>query len=320
MKATRSPRVVCSGIIVTDHVCAPVDHMPVTGELILTDTIDLTLGGCAANVSTALAKLGTQATLVGRIGDDIAGVVVRELLEKAGVNTQGLIRSEGIATSQTLIVNVKGQDRRFIHTYGSNSRFVAADIPLEPTPEILYLGGYLLMQSCRPEELATVLKKARANGAKTILDVVTPGKADYLPWLEPVLPEVDYFLPNDHEGHLITGLPSPLEQAQLFRKAGAMNVLITQGDKGTLWLGDNLHLEADIFRVPFVDGSGSGDAFAAGLILGLLENRSPEENLTIASAVGASCVRALGTTQGIFTRAELDAFLATNRLAVRKTG
>jgi len=70
--------------------------------------------------------------------------VVRELLEKAGVDTRGLIRSEGIATSQTLIVNVQGQDRRFIHTYGSNSRFVAADIPVEPTPEILYLGGYLL--------------------------------------------------------------------------------------------------------------------------------------------------------------------------------
>ena len=320
MPAVASNRVVCSGIIVTDHVCAPVEHMPAAGELILTDTIDLTLGGCAANVSTALAKLGIQARLVGRIGDDIAGVVVRELLEKAGVDTRGLIRSDGIATSQTLIVNVKGQDRRFIHTYGSNSRFVASDIPLEPTPEILYLGGYLLMQACRPEELAPVLKKARAGGAKTILDVVTPGKADYLPWLEPVLPEVDYFLPNDHEGHLITGHSSPLEQARLFRKLGAKHVLITQGDKGTLWLGDNIHLEADIFRVPFVDGSGSGDAFAAGLILGLLEKKSVEETLTTASAVGASCVRALGTTQGIFTRAELDLFLAGNQLPKRKMG
>jgi len=150
--------------------------------------------------------------------------------------------------------------------------------------------------------------------------VVTPGKADYLPWLEPVLPEVDYFLPNDHEGQLITGLSSPLEQARLFRDLGARHVLITQGDKGTLWLGDNLHLEADIFRVPFVDGSGSGDAFAAGLILGLLENRPPVETLTLASAVGASCVRALGTTQGVFTRAELDAFLAGNRLTVRTNG
>jgi sugar/nucleoside kinase (ribokinase family) len=310
-------KVLCSGIIVTDHVCAPVHHMPEAGELILTDTIDLTLGGCAANVSTALAKLGTHARLVGRIGDDIAGVVVKELLEKAGVNTSGLIRTEGIATSQTLIVNVQGQDRRFIHTYGGNSKFVAGDIALEPAPEILYLGGYLLMQGCKPGELAPVLKKARTNGSKTILDVVTPGKADYLPWLEPVLPEVDYFMPNDHEGHLITGLAKPIDQAKLFRKMGAKNVLITQGDKGTLWLGEDFHLESDIFRVPFVDGSGSGDAFAAGLILALLENKSPEVALTIASAVGASCVRALGTTQGIFTRTELDEFLASHHLAVR---
>ncbi len=314
-----SNRVLCSGIIVTDHVCAPVHHMPAAGELILTDTIDLTLGGCAANVSTALAKLGTQARLVGRIGDDIAGVVVRELLEKAGVDTSGLLRTEGIATSQTLIVNVQGQDRRFIHTYGGNSRFVAEDIPLDPVPEILYLGGYLLMQSCTPKELASVLKKARASGSKTILDVVTPGPADYLPWLEPVLPEVDYFLPNDHEGQLISGLAAPLDQARLFRKLGAKNVLITQGDKGTLWLGENIHLESTIFKVNFVDGSGSGDAFAAGLILGLLENKTPWETLTMASAVGASCVRALGTTQGIFTRAELDEFLGKNHLKISTT-
>lgn len=314
--AADSARVLCSGIIVTDHVCAPVHHMPVPGELILTDTIDLTLGGCAANVSTALAKLGVAARLVGRIGDDIAGDVVKQLLDQAGVRTTGLIRTPGIATSQTLIVNVSGQDRRFIHTYGSNSRFVASDIPAQPGPEVLYLGGYLLMQNCKGEELATVFKKARASGAKTILDVVTPGKADYLPWLEPILPEVDYFLPNDHEGELITGHSSPAEQARVFRNMGARNVLITRGDKGTVWIGDKTHLESDIFRVPFVDGSGSGDAFAAGFILGLLENRSPEEILTMASAVGASCVRALGTTQGIFSRPELDAFLQANRLRI----
>lgn len=310
----RSKSVLCTGIIVTDHVCAPVDHMPSAGELVLTDKIELTLGGCAANVSTALAKLGIQANLVGRIGDDIAGDVIRQLLEKSGVSTAGLIRTSGIETSQTLIVNVLGQDRRFIHTYGSNSLFSAADIPIEPLSDIIYIGGYLLMKKCTPDELAPVLAKARQGGALVVLDVVTPGKADYQPWLKPVLPYVDYFLPNDHEGELITGLASPQAQASVFRDMGARNVLITRGDKGTLWSGEGVQIETGIFNVPFVDGSGSGDAFAAGLILGLLEGRPAMEVLQIASATGASCVRALGTTQGVFTRLELADFLRKNRL------
>jgi sugar/nucleoside kinase (ribokinase family) len=50
-----------------------------------------------------------------------------------------------------------------------------------------------------------------------------------------------------------------------------------------------------------------------------LENKTPWETLTMASAVGASCVRALGTTQGIFTRAELDEFLGKNHLKISAT-
>ena len=67
------------------------------------------------------------------------------------------------------------------------------------------------------------------------------------------------------------------------------------GDKGTLWLGENIHLESTIFNVNFVDGSGSGDAFAAGLILGLLENKTPWETLTMASAVGAETATTIAT-------------------------
>ena len=70
---------------------------------------------------------------------------------------------------------------------------------------MLYLGGYLIMDQVVPEALRALFADARRGGAKTVLDVVTPGPADYLPRLAPVLPEVDVFLPNDHEAQLITG-------------------------------------------------------------------------------------------------------------------
>jgi sugar/nucleoside kinase (ribokinase family) len=66
----------------------------------------------------------------------------------------------------------------------------------------------------------------------------------------------------------------------------------------------------------FVDGTGGGDAFVAGYIAGLVDGLSEINCLKLASAVGASCVRAVGASAGVFTRAEADAFIARHELAV----
>jgi sugar/nucleoside kinase (ribokinase family) len=68
--------------------------------------------------------------------------------------------------------------------------------------------------------------------------------------------------------------------------------------------------------VPFVDGSGGGDAFAAGYIVGLLGGEDVEGCLRLASALGASCVQAVGTTTGVFTRPQCDEFLRTHSLRI----
>jgi sugar/nucleoside kinase (ribokinase family) len=70
--------------------------------------------------------------------------------------------------------------------------------------------------------------------------------------------------------------------------------------------------------VPFVDGSGGGDAFDAAFIYGLLRQMSPEDCLRLASALGASCVRAIGTTPGVFTRSECEEFLRKNTLRIER--
>ncbi len=70
------------------------------------------------------------------------------------------------------------------------------------------------------------------------------------------------------------------------------------------------------FPVTFVDGTGGGDSFNAGYIVGLLEGRSEIDCLTLASAVGASCVREVGATAGVFRRGEVDDFLARHEIPV----
>jgi sugar/nucleoside kinase (ribokinase family) len=314
------PEVLCAGIIVADHVSAPIARLPAAGELVLADQLLLTIGGCAANVAVDLARQGVSVSVLARVGDDVFGRVVREMLTAAGVDVSSIQTTAGQPTSQTLIVNVAGEDRRFIHTIGANAYFRAADIPHEALRQckVLYLGGFFVMDRMVQDELAPVFAAARSVGVRTILDVVTPGPGDYLPRLERLLPQVDVFLPNNHEAELILGEKDPLRQAERFRSLGVGTTIITQGDGGAVLVNDRERLRVGTYPVKFVDGSGGGDAFAAGYITGLLRGLDAAGCLRYASALGASCVRAIGTTTSVFTRAEAETFLARNELAIER--
>jgi sugar/nucleoside kinase (ribokinase family) len=135
--------VVCAGVVVADHLCTPIDHLPRAGELVAADDLVLNIGGCASNAAVDLAKLGVRAALCGRVGDDVFGRFVAETLSVNGVDVRGLTVDASRATSQTLILNVKGEDRRFIHSFGANAGLTAADLDaaLESPPRVLYVGG-----------------------------------------------------------------------------------------------------------------------------------------------------------------------------------
>jgi sugar/nucleoside kinase (ribokinase family) len=180
------------------------------------------------------------------------------------------------------------------------------------------VGGYLAMPNFRQEELIPVFAAARQAGARTVLDVVTPGPGNYLPLLETLLAQVDVFLPNHDEAELITGEKDPLRQAERFHCLGADTVVITMGGEGAVLVTEGVRLRAGVYPVPYVDGSGGGDAFDAGYIYGLLNGLDAEGCLRVASALGASCVRAIGTTPGVFTRAECEEFMRAHDLTIQK--
>jgi sugar/nucleoside kinase (ribokinase family) len=310
--------VLCAGLVVADHVCTPLDHLPQAGELVTADDLVLNIGGGAANTASDLARLGVHAEICARVGHDIFGRFATESLRASGVDTAALAIDPVLPTSQTLIVNVRGEDRRFIHTVGANSRFTAADLDpaLERSPRVLHIGYFLILPRLDAHELADRFIRARKRGTVTLLDVATPGPGPYLEPLKVVLPHTDVFVPNTDEAELITGVGDPVEQARFFHELGAKRVIITCGERGVVSFSNELQVKVGAYRVPFVDGSGGGDAFNAGYITGILENRSEIECLKLASAIGASCVRALGTTAGVFTRDEADMFLRRNEVTV----
>lgn len=310
--------VVCAGILVADHVCTPMSRLPGEGHLVAVDRMFLLTGGCAANVGVNVAKQGIRVGVVGKVGDDFWGRFVREDLEERGVDTSGVAVSAHEQTSQTMILLCRGQDRRFVHTFGANRDLRAADITdsVLAGARVFYLGGYLVLPNFLPEDLVALFARCRALGVKTVLDVVVPTDFEYRGELDAVLPHTDVFLPNNDEAELLTGEVDPVKQAAALRARGAETVVVTLGGEGLLFAQGERMWRARHFPSPVVDQTGAGDAFCAGFIAGMVRNLPLEECIHYGSALGASCIRSIGCYQGVFAADEAAAFLAEHRLEI----
>ena len=312
--------VLCVGILVADLFVPPLPRLPHPGELQLVDEMLLSTGGCAANAAMDLARLGVRVGVAGKLGNDFFAGFVRQELEAKGVDISGLRQSATAPTASTVILPVAGEDRRYIHTVGANAELRVEDVSLDQVAgaRVLYVGGYLLFPGFEPEALAQLFQFARAHGVQTILDVAGPRAGDSLPALAPVLPLTDVFLPNQDEAAIITGESDAGRQSERLRERGAGAVVITRGAEGVVVRTSHTAFSADALPIDFVDGSGAGDAFGAGYVVGLLEGWDLERTVAFASAVGASACRRLGTTPGVFTRAEALDFLTRHPLNVQR--
>ena len=312
--------VLCAGILVADLFVPPLARLPAEGELVKVDGMLLDTGGCAANTATDLARLGVPTAVAGKVGADSFGSFIRADLSHKGLcDVSGIRVSATRTTSQTVILAVRGQDRRYIHSVGANADFTVADIDRAAITHarVFYVGGYFIMPGITPDSLAGLFRHARESGVRTVLDVAGVDPTGAMHTLAPVLPFTDVFLPNDDEAALITGEADPARQAEAFIRAGVGIVIVTQGKKGALVRTRDREIRAGAFKVSFVDASGSGDAFAAGFIVGMLDGWDLERTIAFASAVGASCCTRLGCTAGVFDRAQALGFVAGNRLRMK---
>jgi len=180
----------------------------VPGKLIEMDAASVHTGGSVANTGLALKLLGNDVTLLGKVGEDAFGDMVKKIL--AGYGAGGLITDRESSTSYSVVLAVPGIDRIFLHNPGANDTFSAADIPEEALEEaVLFHFGYPpLMKRMYAEggrELAEMFRRVRAAGAATSLDLAAvdasgeAGQADWRGILARTLPEVDLFEPSFEE-------------------------------------------------------------------------------------------------------------------------
>jgi sugar/nucleoside kinase (ribokinase family) len=303
--------VVCLGILVADVICRPVDELPERGTLGLAGEIDLQGGGCALNTASALARFGLRAGVAGKVGADRFGDFVLDLLDERGVDRQAVVRDASTATSATVALVGSDGTRTFLHVPGANGTLRADELD----PELLYAGralhaaGQLVMPALDGEPFAALLAEARRRGLVTSLDTVFDATGRWERVL-PSLEHVDLFTPAVGEAHGITGESDPARAAAWLRGRGVGIVAITLGRDGCYVSGPGFEGHVPAPDVAEVDGTGSGDAFAAGLLHGTLAGWELERSARFACAAGALATTAVGAYAGVRDEAETGA-LAT---------
>lgn len=318
MSPASGPRVVCAGILVSDLFVPPLAELPPAGQLVSIAPPLYQAGGCAANTGIDLARLGVRVGVCGTVGSDSLGAQVIEELDAAGVDVSGVHRIGQRATSQTVVLSIVGQDRRFLHSFGANAELTTEMIRAAThDADIVVIGGYLLLPGLAPEPLTQLVRELAAAGVAVLLDVAVPqGSADAQTRVRPLLPHVSAFLPNDDEARLITGRDDPVEQARTLRDWGCARTFVTCGSGGTVYADADSLVCVEPLPIDVVDGSGAGDAFTAGVVVGMLRNWSMADTLRYAAALGASVCRGLGCQSTLFTDAEAQTTMAS--VAIRE--
>ncbi|MBN1936064.1 MAG: carbohydrate kinase family protein [Anaerolineae bacterium] len=181
------------------------------GQLIQIGAATLSTGGAVSNTGLALNKLGVKTRLIAKIGDDLFGQSVRQVIRTFGSDlADGLIVDPASDTSYTLIVSPPGIDRIFLHCVGANSTFVAGDINWKTAPDArLFHLGYPpvlpRMYANSGVQLALAYYRAKQRGLTTSLDMSLPdpaseaGKVFWLDVCARTLRFVDVFLPSIEE-------------------------------------------------------------------------------------------------------------------------
>lgn len=295
------PVVVSLGVHIVDVLGRPVTHIPPGQGRQLLDEIRITAAGTAAGTSVDLAKLGARVVAMGAVGDDLLADFLTSVLTRHGVRTDLLARKPSVQTSATMLPIRPNGERPALHTPGATASLALADIDFGTiaTAAVLHVGGPDVLGAFAGEPLRSVLQLARANGVTTTMDVLTPGDPATWARLQPLLPYVDYFLPNEEQLGKLTDTADLALAAARVLACGPAAVLASRGEHGCALVTPDGRLDYPAFPAKVVDTTGCGDACSAGFIVGLLRGWSPQDASWLAMAAASLVVSGLGSDAGI---------------------
>ncbi|WP_207842098.1 carbohydrate kinase family protein [Williamsia soli] len=290
-------QVVTFGAHVLDVVVHPVDQIPEGQGAVLVPHIRLVPAGPAGGTAITLAKLGAAVSTVGALGRDDSGDLLITQLQRFGVVTEHLLRVDDQPTSMSVLPIRSNGDRPALHLPGANLTYPLDQVPIEllTSADHVHIGAPELLN---PAELAPTLEKIRTAGVTISADILAPGDPGVLAWIEPVLPHLDYLLPNDEQVLGFTGGADLVAACRLLIERGVGCVAVTAGADGAWVVTATAAEHAAATDVEVVDTSGCGDAFSAGFIAGRLNDFSLLRAAQLGCAVAGVVATGLGSDHG----------------------
>lgn len=287
-----------------------VEKMPKVGETLLCDRFETVPGGKGANQAYALGRLGGNVSMLGAVGDDNAGAMLRRNLAAVGVDVSRLKCSRQEDTGTAFICVDSSGGNSIIVIQGANR---TVDIQyIKDNDDMLKASDIVLLQMEIPmETVAYAAKRAKALGKKVILDPA-PARADIPRELYAC---VDYIKPNEVELGTLVGderAEERLEEsAALLQEMGVRNVVVTLGQKGAFLRDENgrgrYYPAAAGTRA--VDTTAAGDSFTAALAYGMSGGCGLHEAMELAICVSGIVVARKGAQTSIPSMDEVRRFL-----------
>ena len=290
------------GIYVVDVLGRPIDQFPEKGKLALFDELEIHTGGCANNTAIALTRLGISAGAMGKVGTDAFGDLILQTLIDNGADTAGMQQDASTSTSFSFVAVASDGERTFYHYIGANGELCEVDLNWEiiKSAKILHIAGALVMPRFDGAPMANVLRESKVLGITTSLDTAYDATGKWMETLEPCLSYVDMFMPSIVEAQHLTGLSEYREITQFLRdNYGIHTIVIKMGENGSYVSTPEAEHFAPAYPVNAVDATGAGDAYVAGFLAGTIMGWDLKATAELASATGAACVTAIGTTAGI---------------------
>ncbi|MCX6089291.1 MAG: carbohydrate kinase family protein [Candidatus Atribacteria bacterium] len=296
------------GNISLDLILGEINAIPRWGVELLIPGYTMRPGGQASNVSLALGSLRVPVYVVGTIGDDSFGSHIRSEYENWSIHTDFLFSLPSVPTGLSVAVtNRETHERTFLTDLGAQSELSMSHFeqiyPFIQSGDLLIICGYFLSEKIRSPELVSLVQKIKSEKPDTVLFLDTGWPPEG--WTEStkreiqfLLPEIDYFIPNEIEIEGFIGTD--------FKKIHADwdGVLIVKtGKKGcdVYTPFQSYHVSSVIVEVK--DTIGAGDYFDAGFMWGLL-NGFPLLRAVQAANIVASLNISLDAGRKILARDE----------------
>jgi ribokinase len=281
------------------------DVFPRPGETIFGKKFDLGFGGKGANQAVAAHLCGANVGMVAKVGSDLFGPATIKNFKSLGIDATYVGIAEGVSSGVApIFVDPNGQNR-IIVVKGANDMLSPEDV--DAAAPLLRKADTIVMQFEIP--LRTVYHAVRFAKATGIRCIVNPAPAQAVDFKK--LGGADYFIPNESEAEVITGMPvhsidDAKKCAEFLLRQGMRRVVITLGERGSLVAGPEGWEIIPAFKVKAVDTTGAGDAFIGSFSVFLGEGFPEKEALTRANLYAALSTTKVGTQKSFCSREEFE--------------